>query len=300
MCRLTFAAVAATLALAPAGAQQVPGRELFDFPLGLMVEAPALATAGGGGFWNPATLTLSPGDRFKAAAAVFNSPIEQGVSAQMGTVAFLLGRGITGGLSIATASVGDLLRTDTDPQSIGGEIPYRSTILSAILAARQGPVTWGVALRQRSATVDDQDASVTSLDVGATVDRPFDLPLRAGLSSFLLSPQGSRERASTLSALEAYLPWQTEHDLRAGVSYQLNEGGGDERFAYASGRASVMELRAGLARQSEFQYTTTRLRLGIGVHYAHYLVGVSREDGTAGLSASYQFFLSTVVPRARP
>ena len=192
---MTFAALAATLALVPAHAQQVAGRELFQFPLGSLAEAPALATAGGGGFWNPATLALGDNDRFRAALAVFDAPIEQGVSAQLGTVAFQLHSGLTAGLSVASASV---------------------------------------------------------------------------------------------------------NDLRAGMSYQLDEGGGDERYYYASGQASVLELRAGLSRESVFHYTTSRLRVGVGVHYAHYLVGVVREDGTEGLSASYQFFLSTVIPKVRP
>jgi hypothetical protein len=297
MCRMTFAACAAFLALAPASAQQVPGRELYDFPLASMAEAPALATAAGGGFWNPATIALSPTDRFRAALSAFNAPIEQGVSAQVGTVAYRVRSGLTAGLSVATASVGDILRTDTDPQTIGSEIPYRSTILSAMLAAQRGAFTAGLALRRRSATYETANGSAQSVDVGILADRPLGLPFKAGLASFLLSPSRSVERASAVGAVEGYIPWHVEHDLRAGFSYQLDEGGGDERFGYVSGRANVVELRAGLARQIAFNDSNTRLRLGVGVHYAHYLVGVSREDGTAGLGASYQFFLSTVVPR---
>ena len=45
---------------------------------------------------------------------------------------------------------------------------------------------------------------------------------------------------------------------------------------------------------------TSRLRLGLGLHYSHYLVGVAREDGTAGLGANYQFLLTTVIPKVRP
>jgi len=58
MCRITFAAVAAAAALSPLQAQQVPGRQLYDFPLGALAEAPALANSAGGGFWNPATIAL--------------------------------------------------------------------------------------------------------------------------------------------------------------------------------------------------------------------------------------------------
>lgn len=294
---MTFAAIAASLAFAPLGAQQVPGRELFDFPLGAMAEAPALATAAGGGFWNPATIALSPNERFRAALSAFDAPIEQGVSAQLGTLAFRVRNGVTAGVSVATATVSDLLHTETDPQTLGGEIPYRSTIFSAILSARRGAYTWGIAFRQRTATLDSDKGSVSAVDLGVIADRPLGLPFRAGLASFLLSPSAAAERASTVGAVEGYVPWHPEHDLRLGLSYQLDEGGGDERYIYASGRASVLELRGGLARQSAWNYSNTRLRLGVGVHYANYLVGVAREEGTAGLGSSYQFFLSTVVPR---
>ncbi len=297
MCRKTFAAAAACLALCPLGAQQVPGRELFSFPLGSMAEAPALANTGGGGLWNPATIALGRGDRLRAAFAAFDAPIDQGVTAQVATIALQMRPGLTGGVSLAMASVGDLHNTDTDPQSISGEIPYRSTIISGVLAAQRGSTTLGLALRHRSASLVSTGSSANSVDVGVTTDHPFSLPLRAGLSTFLLSPSRSRERASAVGAIEGYIPWHQERDLRAGVSYQLDEAGGDERFVFASGRASVLELKAGLARENAFHYSSTRLRLGVGVHYAHYLVGVSREDGTSGLAASYQFFLSTVVPK---
>jgi hypothetical protein len=296
MCRIMFAAVAAAVALSPLQAQQVPGRQLFDFPLGTLAEAPALASAAGGGFWNPATIALQGGDRFLFSAAALNSPIEQGVSAELGTAACQVRPGITAGLSVATSAVSDLLRTDTDPQSIGNPIPFNSTIVSGILAAQRGAATFGVALRHRTGTVDLTYGRVTSVDVGATVDRPRGLPFRAALSSFLLSPSRRLERASAVGAVEGYLP-VSRSAVRVGVSYQQDEGGGSDSFVYAAGQAGLLDLRGGFARQTSFGSSTTRLRLGVGVHYAHYLVGVAREDGTAGLGASYQFLLKAVIPK---
>jgi hypothetical protein len=296
MCRIMFAAVAAAVALRPLPAQQVPGRQLFDFPLGEMAEAPALATAAGGGFWNPATIALREGDRFLFSIAALNSPIEQGVSAELGTAAYQIRPGITAGLSVAMSGVSDLLRTDTDPQSIGSAIPFSSTIVSGILAAERGPTTFGIALRQRTGTVDQTSGRATSVDVGATVDRPHGLPFRAALASFLFAPLTHVERASAVGAVEGYLP-VAKGDMRVGLSYQQDDGGGNDGFVYAAGQAGLLDLRGGIARETSFGSSTTRLRLGIGVHYAHYLVGVAREDGTAGLGASYQFLLRTVIPK---
>ena len=299
MCRMTFAAIAAATALSPLKAQQVPGRDLFLFPLGSMAEAPALASVAGGGFWNPATIALSKGDRYLFSADALHTPIDQGISAQLGTVAVRLRERFTLGASIAQSGVGDLIRTDTDPQSFGDEIPYSSTIYSAVAAARAGSTTVGLAYRYRSGRVDLARGWVGSFDVGATVDRPRGLPFRAAVSSFLLSPSRRAERASGVAALEGYLPVSGEHDVRTGVSYQLNEGGGDERYVYASGRIGILDLRGGVARQQDFGFPTTRLRVGMGLRYQTYVVGIAREDGTAGLGATYQFLLSTIIPERK-
>ena len=293
MCRMTFAAVAVAAALSPLQAQQVPGRDLFHFPIGTLAEAPALATAAGGGFWNPATLALRNDSRLLASLSALDSPDEQGVSAQVGTLAYRVRSSVTAGLSVAQSSVSGILRTDTDPHSIGDAVPYHSTILSAIVAIAHGPATFGVALRRRSASVDDAGGVVTSADVGGTIDRPAGLPLRAAVSSFLMAPVHKIERASALAAIEAYLP-VTASDVRAGVSYQHDQGSGDESFAYASARTSIFDIRGGIARQTGFGNVTTRLRLGVGLRYAEYLVGVAREEGTSGLQPSYQFLLTRV------
>jgi hypothetical protein len=295
MCRMTFAAIAAAAALSPLKAQQVPGRDLFEFPLGTLAEAPALATAAGGGFWNPASIALHGTSRLLLSASDLTSPNEQGVSAQLGTLAYRVRPNITAGISIAQSSVGDLLRTDTDPLSLGGEIPYRSTVVSGIVAVERGPATLGVALRSRSGTVDQTHGNATSVDVGGILDRPVGLPIRAALSSFLMSPSRGIERSSAIGAVEGYLP-VTATDLRAGVSYQRTQATGDESFLYISDRTGLVDLRGGLARQTSFGSTTTRMRLGLGLRYANYLVGMSREDGTAGLGATYQFLLTTVFP----
>jgi hypothetical protein len=296
MCRLTFAAAAALIAIAPSrslGAQQVPGRDLYQFPLGTLAEPAALATAAGGGFWNPATIALGKSDRLLLSATALNSPIEQAVSAQLGTVAYRVRRGLTAGLQIAQASVADLIRTDTDPQSIGDEIPYRSTILSAVAAVSGRGASLGVALRRRSGSVDDASGHASSIDVGGTIERPHGLPVRLAASTFLQSITGKGDRVSVLGAAEGLLP-VPRADVRAGLAVQRDRDAGSETFAYGSARAGMVELRGGIARQSSYGSTTTRLRLGLGLRYARYLVGVAREEGTAGLGSTYQFLLTTV------
>ena len=295
MCRMTFAAAAALMATAlacPLSAQQVPGRDLYQFPLGALAEPAALASDAGGGFWNPATLALQAPSRLLLSVTALNSPIEQGVGEQLGTVAYRSGAFTFGG-QIAQASVADLIRTDTDPQSIGDEIPYRSTILSAIATATRGRATLGLALRRRSGTVDDLSGHATSVDVGGTIERPGGLPVRLAASTFLNSVTGRGDRVTLLGAAEALLPIPAA-DVRAGVAVQgEREGAGSETYGYGSVRAKIVELHGGVARLNAFGETTTRLRLGLGLRYARYLVGVAREEGTAGLGSTYQFLLTT-------
>jgi hypothetical protein len=296
MCRMTFAAVAALVVLGPIDsleAQQVPGRDLYQFPLGTLAEPAALAVSAGGGFWNPATLALPEGDRLLLSATSLNTPIEQAVSAQLGTVSYRVGPRVTAGVQVAQASVTDLIRTDTDPQSIGGEIPYRSTIVSAVVAATRGSASLGLALRRRSGELDFITGHATSVDVGGIIDRPGGVPVRLSASTFLRSITGKGDRVTTLAAAEGLLPFRPV-DVRAGLAVQRERESGSEIFAFASARTKMLEIRGGLARQSAYGSTTTRPRFGLGLRYARYLVGVAREEGTAGLGSSYQFLLTTV------
>ncbi|MEO6526110.1 MAG: hypothetical protein ABIP93_05760 [Gemmatimonadaceae bacterium] len=258
-----------------------------------MAEPAALAVTAGGGFWNPATMALSGENRLLLSVSSLNTPIEQAVSAQLGTVAYHVTEHITAGVQLAQASVTDLIRTDTDPQSIGGEIPYRSTIVSALAAASRGGASVGVALRRRSGEVDFTTGHATSLDVGGILERPGGIPVRLAASTFLRSVTGKGDRVATLAAAEGILPVRVV-DVRAGLAYQRERETGSEVFAFTSARTTLLEFRGGLARQSAYGSSTTRLRLGLSLRYARYLVGVAREEGTAGLGSSYQFLLTTV------
>jgi hypothetical protein len=131
------------------------------------------------------------------------------------------------------------------------------------------------------------------VDVGGTIERPGGLPLRLAASTFLQSVTGKGDRVTLLGAAEGLLPVRAA-DVRAGLAYQRDRDAGSETFAFTSARTRMIELRGGLARQTAFGFTTTRLRLGLGLRYARYLVGVSREEGTAGLGSTYQFLLTTV------
>src|SRR5215470_7933647 len=137
MSRFIFAALGSIVVASAAAGQQVPGRDLFEFPLGLLAEPAALSKQMTASLWNPAAGELAPFRRAALGIAELYSPQEQGVRLGMLGLAYAPRPNVTATASFASAWVSDLLRTETDPQSLGGEIPYSSTLVSLGLSAAQ-------------------------------------------------------------------------------------------------------------------------------------------------------------------
>jgi hypothetical protein len=278
-------------------AQLVPGRDLLSFPIGLTAEAPALGTTSGFGLWNPASVAIPPGSRIRLAVGTMSAPVDVAVSAQVAAVATRWRDGTTFALGLAHASVADLLRTDSDPQSIGDEIAYSTTLLSLIAARPLGPVTAGAALRVRSGTLDQDVQRAVSMDLGVITRGLGAQDVRLAVSTFLASPfSRAHEQAELLLAADARLVGaDTLRTVRAGVSYTAADGMPREAFGYLGGRWARLEARLGAARTEAYGRTNWRGRLGIAFHHRGYVIGVAREESAGNLSATYQFTLSSVL-----
>jgi hypothetical protein len=297
MSRLIFAALASAVLTTAAAAQQVPGRDLLEFPLGLLAEAPPLSTQMTGGLWNPATSALGPSRSAQFGFAGLTTPQEQGVRLEMVGGAYKLRRGITGTLSFAQASVADILRTEFDPQSVGGEIPYGTMVLSGGAATKRGNTSVGIAARYRWGSLDTEHSGAFSLDGGAIVDSVAGTPLRVALSTFLLSPSRKKEDATLLGAVDLPVVHRDSTLLvRAGYSRSQTESRGHEDYLFATSAYRQLDLSAGLAQTTIFGHASRRMRLGFGLHYAGYTVAIGRDDGAAGFPASYQFLFTRVFP----
>lgn len=231
------------------------------------------------------------------AVGTMSAPVDVAVSAQLATVAGRWRDGTTFALSIASASVADLLRTDSDPQSIGDEIPYVTTLLSVMAARPVGPVTLGAALRVRNGKLDNVSRRAVSLDVGA-ISRGFgSRDVRLAASTFLSSPfSREHERAEGLAAVDARLIGSDSlRTSRVGLSLALADGLYREEYAYTSARWGRLEGRIGGAHTTAFGHTNWRGRLGIAFHHRGYVIGVAREESAGNLSSTYQFTLSSVL-----
>lgn len=294
MSRFIFAALG-LLAAGSAAAAQVPGRDLLDFPLGLLAEAAPLSSQMTGGFWNPAAGALRS-NRAAVGFAGLTSPQNQGVSLDLFAGAYQVRPRITALLSVATGSVSDILRTETDPQSLGGEIPYNTTLYSAGVATTVRDAAFGLTLRYRRGTSDDEHRGAFGMDAGILLERVANTPVRLAVSSFLFTPSAKGRDASYSAAADVpVLRRDSSIVIRLGHAISQIEGSNREQYTFATGTYRLLDLSAGLSRTTGFGNSGTRWRLGCALRYEGYTVAVGREDGAAGLGASYQFLLKRVV-----
>jgi hypothetical protein len=294
MSRLIFAAITSVVLISPgaANAQRVAGRDLLDFPLGLLAEAPALSTQMPGGLWNPATSALHGPTRTSLGFAGLTTPQELGVQLEMLAAEYKLRPGLTGSLSIAQASVSDILRTETDPQSLGGEIPYGTTLLSLGASAPWKNATFGVSARYRWGTADTEHSGAFALDGGVVVDRVAGTPVRVALSSFLFNPSSSNDASYFAAADVPVVRVDSTLVVRGGYSLSKMEGRGHENYAFGTATYRQFDLSSGFATSTGFGSSGSRWRLGFALHRAGYTAAIGREDGAAGFGASYQFLLT--------
>ncbi|HSJ63848.1 MAG TPA: hypothetical protein VK922_08065 [Gemmatimonadaceae bacterium] len=294
MRRMTFAILSLFLLGVPLRAQPVPGRDLLRFPLGTMDRAPALGSALGEGLGNPASIALLDTLRVHAGIAAVQTSPEQGVTLQVGAVTVRLPEGFVVTASFARATVTDLVHTQTDPQSIGGDIPYSTQLVSTGLARRIGFLSAGAALRYRRGHVDLRTDDELGADFGLLASG---LPLRdlsIGVGTFLWRPGRSLDQFTAINAAaDLRIAGNSAiRQLRAGYSSAKIVSGAREEFIFTHARYGIWEGRAGLARDHVHGPQFWRTRLGITVHVAPYAVGIAREENGAGLDAIYQFTLS--------
>ena len=291
---------ALVLAASSANAQSVPGRELLDFPVGALVEAPALATQASGGLYNPAALllvpTANPGGRIRVALAQLSSPGERGLSGQIASVSYQPRPRWVAALTLARVAVDGIDRTETTPETILGDVLYDAFVISGGGAWRvHRHVVAGAAVRYRLGRADTTHASMAGADAGIVVDGLLGRrDVRLAVSSYLWSPSAERgDRPAVYAAADGRVVGDSAaREGRLGYSYGASRGGGTEMYAYAAGRWRYVEARAGVVRISAFGDEVTRPRFGVGLHYARLSAGVARETG-GWIGPITQFTLST-------
>ena len=290
-----FAIASLSLVSAPLAAQAVPGRDLLRFPIGSMDRPRALGSGLGDGFGNPATVALLDTTRVHAGIAALQTSTQQGVTMQLGAVAIRLPERFMLSASFARASVADLVRTDTDPQSLGDEIAYGTQVYSLGMARRiAGPVSVGAAVRYRRGEIDLTRRGELGADFGILATH---LPLRdisLGVGTFLWRPGRSLDQFTAVNvAGDLRVAGRTAlRELRGGYSVSKIVSGAREEFVFLHGRYGIWEGRGGVARDVVHGSQPWRTRLGVTVNVEPYAVGIAREENGGGLEPIYQFTLS--------
>jgi hypothetical protein len=278
-------------------AQPVPARDLWEFPLGAIFEPPALASEPGAGLWNPATVAVPQGERFRIGVASLAAGNAQGVDGQLLAGAWRRPSGSTLGFSVARAAINGLVRTESDPQSVGN-IAYNTTLVSLSAARSLTPhLTAGLAVRWRNGQADQDSRDAVAADLGAVL---HDLPwrnARVALSSFLWRPgREIEDRPAVLMAADIRVAGASEiRQARLGYSESAVNRGARERGPFLSGRFDRVEARAGYLRASAGAGSVSRIRTGLALYYARFVVGIAREEGISGLGPVYQFTLSSLI-----
>ncbi len=277
-------------------AQPVPARDLWEFPLGAVLEPAALATEPGGGLWNPASSHIVGPERWRVGVASLATAADQSVDGQLLAANFKRADGMTLGVSIARTSVASILRTETDPNSLG-DVPYSSLLLSFTAARALLPhVTAGVSARFREGRADRAIDHAIAADVGIIV---HSLPLRdarVAVSSFLWRPgREIEDRPSVVAATDFRLMGVATRETRVGYSYNGVNRGAKEQGPFLAWRFDRVDLRGAYLRTTASGRTVARIRSGIALHYAQFVVGVAREEGATGLGPLYQFTLSSLL-----
>jgi hypothetical protein len=299
MRRFVFGTLVISISTAlPLEAQGVPGRDLLELPIATVAEAPVLASLAGDGLWNPATIWLRNGARLRLTGASLEGPADQGVSAQLLAAAYAIRPRTTVGLAVFRASISDLIHTQDDPQSIGGEIPYTTLMASASLARRTNEhVTMGVSLRYRYGELDGDRSGAIGLDGGLIADGLRWRDARLAASTFLWRPASDAAASTRFSAGGdlRLVGTDSSRELRGGYAAAFTEHISREHYVFAAGRYGPVEARAGTLHLSAYGNADWRLRVGIGLHRSRYLVGVAREETGAGLRATYAFTLTATM-----
>ena len=298
MRRKFLCGLAATLAALPLRAQPVPARDLWEFPLGAILQPAALSADPAVGLWNPAVHSLGPNEQLRVGVTSLSATTQQGVDGQVAALAWRRPNNATLGFSIARSSIEGIVRTDTDPQAIG-EIPY-STLLLSVSSTREllPGVTVGLAARWREGRVDQETRNAIAADFGVVV-RDFPIrDARVAVSSFLWRPgREIEDRPALLAAVDGVVHRSARgtQEIRAGYSFNIVNRGTRQTGPYVLARVDRLEANVAVLASAVAGRRVNRVRSGLALRYARYIVGIGREEGISGLGPIYQFTLSSML-----
>jgi hypothetical protein len=287
----------ALLAAPAATAQSAIGTDLWRVAAGTLVVPAALATDGSAALWTPAYALPGDGPALRIGVEAIHAPADAGVGGAVASVSYRPRGAWTLNAVWGRLSVGDLVRTETSPEAIGG-IPAYAQVLSLGAARRVagGGLTVGLAARLLAAQLDDRGSTRWTADVGAVYAARH---LRLGAATHFFDP--SSASAASGASYSLGVEYRTSEGTlwgapaTAGLRYGLGmaHGEGASHLVTAGlSLAGIFEFDAGAAREAVAGLEVWRSRIGAAVSAGRYRVYVGRDGGVNGFGATYRFGLA--------
>jgi hypothetical protein len=282
-----------------AAAQPAIVSDLWRVAAGTLVVPPALARDGSAALWTPAATV--PSGTVRVAIEAVHAPSDVGISG--GIVALGVRAGVLGTLNLVYGRLGvdGLVRTETSPEAIGGDIAVYAEVLSLGIARDLGHgLVAGIAARELSGRLDANAQSQVGVDVGLRYTDPSRLTF--GVATRFFDPSlRSAESAASYSAAASYRTaewplWGATGALTFRYGVTLAHGEGMQHLISAGlDLGGVLAFDAGAAREELAGTAVWRSRLGVALDVGRYRVYLGRDGGVNDFGATYRFGLAARV-----
>jgi hypothetical protein len=297
--RASFLLAVATAGIAvPAVAQPAIASDLWRVASATLVVPAPLAVDGSAALWTPATVVPPSGPSTRVGVEAIHSPADIGINGGVATVDIRAGSLATFNLVYGRLGIDGLVRTETSPEAIGGDIAAYAEVLSFGVARAFGRgLVLGVAARALSGRLDVASRSQWSADVGVRYTDATGLTV--GFATRFFDPTlRQAEMASSYSGAVSYRTpespmWGTRGALVFNYGVTLAHGEGAEHLLSAGlTLGGSVQLDAGAEHEAVAGTAVWRSRLGIGLGVGRYRVYLGRDGGVNGFGATYRFGLA--------
>jgi hypothetical protein len=279
-------------------AQPAVVSDLWRVAAGTLVVPPALADDGSAALWTPATVIGRGGAAVRVGIESVHSPSEIGVSGGIATLGIRAGALGTLNFVYGRLGVDGLVRTETSPEAIGGDIAAYAEVLSIGFAREVWPgFVAGIAARQLTGRLDVNSRTQMGVDFGARYTSPTRVTI--GLATRFFDPSlRSAEGAASYSAAVSYRTedspmWGTSGVLtfRYGTTWSHGEGM-QQLLSAGLALGGIVELDVGAAHEETADVSAWRSRLGVALDVGRYRVYLGRDGGVNDFGATYRFGLA--------
>ncbi len=302
--RASLRGVVAVLALALVPRAEVRAQaaalasDLWRVAAGTLVEPDAIASGGAAPFWTPAVVLAASAPAARVGIETIHTQSDIGVNGGIAALALRVGGLVTLHAVYGHIGLGDMVRTETSPEGLGGSIPVFADVLSLGAARRVAPsLVVGAALRLATGRLGDRERSQTGMDVGILYDGLR--RVRLGASTRFWDPTfGAAEEAASYSLGGEYRApgfpmWGADATIL--VRYGLTLQHGESAQQLLTGGLvldDAIELDVGMAHEQAGDEPVVRSRFGLGIGAGRYRIVVARDSGVNGFGATYRFGLA--------